>query len=61
MSKKDYYYNLALLESESSTHDHNHGCLIVKGGKVLFKSANINYQHAEERVLRRCLLYGLQS
>lgn len=56
---KDRYYNIALLEAKNSTHTHKHASLIVKGGKVIAKTANRDYRHAEERLVKWSLLSRL--
>lgn len=61
MSKKLMYYQTALEECKNSGHTIRHGCVIVKGGKIIGKIANRNFHHAEEGLISRCLLQGIQT
>ncbi|KAI2466653.1 hypothetical protein F4781DRAFT_434146 [Annulohypoxylon bovei var. microspora] len=42
--KSDYYLNLCLEQAELSPLHHRHGCVVVKGGKVIGKGFN-DYRH----------------
>lgn len=61
-NSKFYFVNEALNEASKSTNKkHSHGCVIVKGGKIISRGYNDQNKHAEINALKKLTLKTLKG